>query len=112
MKQYVFLIGIILAVSTNGKAQTNPIAQQAKGITQFFSDTLHTTAWVSDSIYAINLQLGAQKLRVWETQTHPDSVKLQLQQIENMRNVLYKPLLDRTQYAQYLKRKNEILRAY
>ena len=35
MKQYIFLIGIILAVSTNGKAQTNPIAQNRKVIRKY-----------------------------------------------------------------------------
>jgi hypothetical protein len=56
--------------------------------------------------------LGAQKMKAWETSANPDSLQIQLQQIENLRDVLYKPLLDTTRFNLYLKRKKEMLRVY
>jgi hypothetical protein len=73
---------------------------------------LHTSSVVSDSIYAINILLGAQKMKAWETSANPDSLQIQLQQIENLRDVLYKPFLDTTRFNLYLKRKKEMLRVY
>ncbi len=112
MKKYITITIFLFILITKGYAQTNVLEKQAKGVAQFFSDSLHTTSIVSDSIYAINLLLGVKKMRAWETFSNPDSIQLQLQQIENLRDVLYKPLLDSSRFNLYLKRKNEMLHAY
>jgi|LakMenE01Jun11ns_1017448.scaffolds.fasta_scaffold9627444_1 hypothetical protein len=112
MKKHICFTIFLFILITKGYTQTNVIEKQAKGIAQFFSDSLHTSSVVTDSIYAINLLLGVQKMRAWETISKPDSLKLQLQQIENLRDVLYKPLLDSSRFTLYLKRKKEMLHAY
>jgi hypothetical protein len=112
MKKYIYSTFLLVALAVNGYTQTNAIEKQSKGIAQYFRDSLHTSSVVSDSIYAINLLLGAQKMKAWETSANPDSLQIQLQQIENLRDVLYKPLLDTTRFNLYLKRKKEMLRVY
>lgn len=112
MKRYIFLIVFTMLLSVKSFSQSSAPEKQAKGIAQFFSDSLHVSKTITDSIYSISLFLGNQKRQAWNVYNNQDSLTIRLQQIEDMRDELYRPLLDSTNFHLYLKRKNELLHAY
>jgi hypothetical protein len=107
MKWIMFFIILSLAAAAN--AQSNPAATIAERIAQKMKDTLNLTAIQKAQLYDINLQLHEMKMSKRQQYSGSDSLRFQVQRVENTRDSLYRPVLTNSQYELYLQRKNNLI---
>jgi hypothetical protein len=109
MKSMIALIILVLAFSSYCYSQSPSEAVSAR-IAQKMKDSLTLTEGQRAQLYAVNIQLYAQKRSIWQ-QYSSDSTQVQihLQVVENTRDSLYRPFLSEEQYQLYLQKKKNIV---
>ncbi len=99
----------LICFSIAGYSQT-PADTLARRIAGRMKDTLQLTTQQENNIYAINMQLHVQKLSARQTYAgNVDSVRVNIQRVENTRDSLYRAVLQDTQYTQYIHRKRNLV---
>lgn len=110
MKKIVFLSLLFCASFLIAKAQS-PAAQLANKIADKMSDSLALSSQQRQQLYAINMRLSNQKMQARSRSQNRDSVGVALQQIENSRDSLYRPILTQQQFDRYRQKKRKLVSA-
>ena len=109
MKIIVILILISTAFSIEARSQDYADAYATK-IANRMKDSLILTEGQKGQIYTISKNLGDQKKAVWIQYAGVDSLIHQnLQQIENTRDELYRPVLGGEKFILYRQKKKYLL---
>lgn len=108
MKKYIFLTGFLFPVFLYAQNQ------EPEAIARLFAtrmkDSLALSAQQATFIYNINMQLNHAKMQARQSFTQMDSLRRQIQKIENTRDSLYSTVLDTAQYRRYREKKNSLIR--
>lgn len=92
------------------QAQNHPSEVVAARVADKMRDSLSLTLVQRDSVYNVHIYLYRQKKRVFESFAD-DAVGGKLQQVENRRDSLYRPILSPQQYRQYKQKKRMLISA-
>lgn len=88
----------------------SPADSLARRIAGRMKDTLLLTPQQETYLYTINMQLHVQKLSARQIHAgNVDSVRVNIQRIENTRDSLYRTVLQDAQYTQYIHRKRNLV---
>ncbi|MBO9632288.1 MAG: hypothetical protein J7578_04165 [Chitinophagaceae bacterium] len=105
----LFLSIIILSLST--QAQQVKQEEIAQKVARKISDSLQLTKQQFTGIYNHTLDLQNRKIQAWQQFQNRDSLRIELQRIENGRDSLYKMVLNKFQFDTYLKKKHILISA-
>lgn len=100
---------IVMGMAFTAGAQS-PAAGLSNQIAQRMKDTLGLSDSQKNAVYAINMQLHAQKMNVRQQHTG-DSVRYHTQRIENTRDSLYGTVLPPDRYLLYQQKKRNLISA-
>lgn len=92
------------STNANANALANKIAKKMQ-------DTLGLNASQRNQIKDVNLQLHNEKMAARAQYINRDSVAIRLQQIENKRDALYRPILTEQQFGMYRQKKRNLVSA-
>lgn len=81
----------------------------AQRIAQKMKDSLLLSEDQKTQIYNINLNLNNHKMLVRQQQISSDSLRLKIQQVENTRDSLYRPILTEQQFLLYREKKKSLI---
>jgi hypothetical protein len=109
MRENIGVILFFLLAPVYLNAQQNPATNLANRIATKMKDTLNLTANQRTQIYNINMQLYNQKLVVRQQYTNLDSVRVNLQRVENKRDSLYHIILPGNKYQLYRQKKRSLI---
>jgi hypothetical protein len=88
----------------------SPADSLARRIAGRMKDTLLLTPQQETYLYTINMQLHQQKQSVRQNYgSNIDSLRINIQRVENTRDSLYKNVLESLQYEQYIQRKRNLV---
>lgn len=107
-KLFVLILGSVLTI--NAYSQQNPVEIYASKISTRMKDTLSLTDSQRQKIYTLSKELGEQQKNVWLQYPSSDSlVQRHIQQLENSRDDLYRPVLGEEKYLLYREKKRMLL---
>jgi len=103
-------IGFLLAMGIAFYAGAqSPAADLSNRIARRMKDTLQLSDSQKNAIYAINMQLHAQKMSARQQYSAGDSLQYHIQRIENTRDALYGTVLSPEKYLLYLEKKKNLV---
>jgi len=108
MKKSLILLVLICCISV-AKAQTGSGAEVAARIADRMKDSLLLSTVQRDSVYAINLRLHTQKMAARQQYTEMEALRQAIQQVENTRDGLYRPVLGEEKYQLYKQKKSALI---
>lgn len=108
MKKYMIMLILAWCIKP-ANAQTDASVQIATKIADRMKDSLELSASQRESVYAINMQLAAQKDAARQASTDRKLVGRQLQRIENTRDSLFRPVLGEEKYLLYKQKKKGLI---
>lgn len=108
MKKILLLSSLIFIVPSI-RAQVNYSESMSLQFTERMKDSVHITKQQSVEINSVNQFLAREKLILRQQISHPDSLQRKTQQVENMRDSLYKKILSSEQYIIYKKKKRFLI---
>jgi hypothetical protein len=108
MKKVILILSVLLAFQWSN-AQTSPANEVAEKIAQKMKDTLALTDAQKGQIFDVNIQLHNQKMLARQHQLVADSLRRQVQRIENTRDSLYNLVLPQEKYLLYLQKKRNLV---
>jgi hypothetical protein len=109
MKKKLSLLCLAICCVVAAKAQGSFSASIAEKFSQKAKDTLGLSETQRVQLYTINMQLESLKQKVWQKYESEDSLKSNLQKIENTRDSVYRPVFSEAQYQMYLNKKRYLL---
>lgn len=108
MKKILGLVLVSVLFSVGAEAQVTN-AQFAQKIAQRMKDSLQLTQQQQTTVYTINLELAEKKQQVRQQTTQQDTLRMNIQKVENMRDSLYKAVLTNEQYLLYRQKKRNLI---
>ncbi len=105
----LFLMFLLLSITTILKAQSTPGEQLAGKIAQKLKDSLSLTTSEQEGVYAVNVQLHNRKMALRQQNLSADALRIQFQRVENTRDSLYQRVLSVDQFQQYRQKKKNLL---
>lgn len=108
MKKIIFSF-LILFVAIQEAASQTPAEQLANKIAKKMKDSLSLSELQQNQVYEINLQLSEQKSTVRKEYRTSPVLATKIQQVENMRDSLYKEVLTEQQYVLYRQKKRKLV---
>lgn len=109
MKKILYLASFLF-FGFSAEAQPTPVSNSISAkISQRAKDSLGLTEGQRVRLFQLNQLIDSSKQEVWKKYDSPDSLKIHLQQIENTRDSLYRPVFSEAQYHLYLKKKKYLI---
>jgi uncharacterized coiled-coil protein SlyX len=108
MKKIVVLFISCMIAFFAANAQTAN-EQLADKIAKRMKDSLSLTAQQQSLIYTLNLELAQRKSAVRQQTSQSDTLRMNIQKIENSRDSLYKTILTNEQYLLYRQKKRNLV---
>ena len=106
-KVFVLLIGCMTAFFAVDAQSANE--QLAEKIAKRMKDSLSLTQQQQSQIYTLNLELAQRKSVARQQTTQSDTLRMNIQKIENSRDSLYKAILNNEQYLLYRQKKRNLV---
>lgn len=107
MKKIIYPFALMICLQTV-QAQNHPGEVVAARVADKLRDSLSLSKVQRDSVYGVHMFLHRQKQLVFESFAD-GAVEGKLQQIENTRDSLYRPILSSQQYLQYKQKKRTLI---
>lgn len=102
----LLVVGFLLSSSVFSQETSKQVATK---IANTMKSTLSLTGQQQQAIYNVNMQLSNMKTDVRRQYVNPDSLQVRTQQVEKMRDSLYKIILTGPQYLFYREQKNTLI---
>lgn len=106
MRILLLLIGMSIGVSIQAQTQAEIVASK---IAQKMKDTLDLPDSMRVRIYQVNLQLDQQKTAMRNQYAGTDSLRIKVQQVENLRDALYQAVLPADRFILYKQKKRNLV---
>ena len=98
-----------LLIGIASKAQSAVAARISEKIAQRMKDSLSLTDQQKDSIYSVNILLNYKKGQLRKQYADMDLLQLHFQQVERLRDSLYKTILGDEKYLLYKDKKRYLI---
>lgn len=108
MNKIIFLI-LLVGFSNTGISQATIAENISAGIAKKMKDSLGLTATEMSQVKEVNLFLASRKQSAFKEFTKRDSLQMNLQRVENMRDSLYKGVLPVEKYKLYKEKKRNLI---
>lgn len=108
MNKMIFIL-LFLGLSSRGICQEATGEKISAGIAKRLQDSLSLTNAEKVGVEEVNRLLAARKQVVFNEFTNPDSLRVNLQRVENMRDSLYKGVLPIEKYQMYKEKKRNLI---
>ena len=105
----ILLITVLFIISAVAFAQQSPGEALAEKIAKRMKDSLQLSVQQQAQVYQVSLQLHTAKMSKWQQYAGTDSLRIQIQRVENTRDSLYRPVLSQQQYELYLAKKGNLI---
>lgn len=109
MKKTSLIIFALTVFALYSRAQQPAAVSISLKITQRMKDSLGLTETQKFHLHQINMQMDSSRQVIWRNISSDDSLRFFLQQIENTRDSLYRPVFTEQQYQWYLQKKSKLI---
>jgi hypothetical protein len=104
------IISVLLIFLATANANAQSVGDISKHIADKMKDSLNLSQVQRDSILSKNQQLQSMKLAARQNAS-PETLQVQLQNLEKMRDSLYRPVLTQQQFELYRQKKRALISA-
>ena len=109
MKKNILIVGLCCLGSCLYAQTHTPAQLLASKIANKMADSLSLNDGQKQGIFDLNISLYTQKQTVWSHYSNRDSLRVNLQKIEDTRDSLYHTILNDSQYQLYIQKKINII---
>lgn len=110
MKLLIFSVFAIIFMDSEVFSQSNPAVDVANKIAQKMKDTLSLSSPQRAAIYNINMALHHAKSSLRSRFVNIDSLRINMQRVENTRDSLYRRVLGDSKFILFIQKKDNLLR--